>query len=162
MVMDESYLQYLNSTTYDLENVSVLVFHAWTADWARLASVEDSNLTVRFRDEMLTNVGDFAEQGGYRFLIDNVREGLDEPGEWYWDAAGATQAGSKLYFLPPGPLFNPETSSVIVPQLDTVVRVASGATNITFDGLGIEHATDGGMAARARTYISSGSAMDVG
>lgn len=72
--------------------------------------------------------------------LENARELLDEPGEWYADAAE-----SRLYYIPlPGE--DPATVDVVIPTLQTLLRVqgtsaSSPVRNLEFVGLRFEHAT---------------------
>lgn len=73
---------------YDLERVEVSVFGGWTASRHRVAAVFDANSTVLLRNPSNMPIGQWANhnsEGGGRYFLDNVLEGLDEPGEWYCD-----------------------------------------------------------------------------
>ena len=52
-----------------------------------------------------------------KYYVDNVFEGLSEPGEWYLD-----RAAGKLYYIPlPGE--TPETTEVYAPSVTQFVRL---------------------------------------
>lgn len=53
---------------------------------------------------------------GDRYFVENIREELDSPGEWYLD-----RAARKLYLWPPKPLT--KTSQVIAPRLTRFVEL---------------------------------------
>ena len=55
---------------------------------------------------------------GYRFCIENVREALAEPGQWYLDRT----SGELIYFPRPGE--QPEKCVVIAPRLPRLVSIA--------------------------------------
>jgi hypothetical protein len=62
----------------NIKDIQVLVFHSWTAFWSDVESVYEDNSTVIFQSAALKAVGEMALQGGQRYLIENVFEGLDE------------------------------------------------------------------------------------
>lgn len=62
---------------------------------------------------------------GNRFFVENIREELDAPGEWYLDTSAKT-----LYFWPPDNL-NPERA-VTAPLLYSVVSLAGVASSSAF------------------------------
>ncbi|MFD1715601.1 hypothetical protein ACFSBZ_14095 [Amnibacterium flavum] len=71
--------------------------------------------------------------------IENARELLDEPGEWYLDAAE-----SAIYYLPrPGE--DLATADAVLPILETLVQVegtsAEPLHDIAFEGIGFAYAT---------------------
>jgi parallel beta-helix repeat protein len=66
---------------------------------------------------------------GDRYYVQNLREELDAPGEWYLDRGSWT-----LYFWPPEPLAG---RSVYAPVLSTIVQLEK-ASHVTFRGLVIE------------------------
>ena len=54
---------------------------------------------------------------GERFLVDNVREALGEPGQWYLDRA----SGELTYIPMPGE--QPDKTEVVAPRLDRLLVV---------------------------------------
>jgi hypothetical protein len=68
-----------------LEEVQLLHFHSWTAFWSNVSKLDLAAQELKFTQPTRTSVGQWAAQGGRRFLLENVREALDEDGEWYWD-----------------------------------------------------------------------------
>ncbi len=72
--------------------------------------------------------------------LENARELLDEPGEWYADATN-----NRLYYIPRAGE-NMATAEVIIPQIQTVVRVMGASatqrvTDVEFRNIRIEHST---------------------
>ena len=71
----------------------------------------------------------------HRFLLENVKESLREPGEWYLDRAATPWT---LTYIPkPGETIAKTT--VIAPQLEQMI-VANDLQYVTFQGLAFEHA----------------------
>jgi hypothetical protein len=104
-------------------------------------------------DALLLGYGGYQEArgGGFtkanHFFVENIYEELDAPGEWYFDSHGyyndnnsAGNSSSMLYYFPtsgPGALKDAE---IVLPLLDSLVRISSsGATGGTY-AVGIEFA----------------------
>jgi len=120
-------------------DVEVLAFHIWTASRMRIADVNPAEHTVRFTGTTrgTSNWAAFNKNG--RFLVENVREALDEPGQWYLDRP----QGELTYIPRPGE--KPETTVVIAPRLprlawlegDTAKR--QWVQHLVFRGLTFAH-----------------------
>ncbi len=81
-------------------------------------------------------------QPGDRYFVENLREALDAPGEWYLDRASGV-----LYVLPPQGFS--ETSEVMAPTVERLVEAPDGARRVRFEGLafrGGDWDTDDGCA----------------
>jgi len=92
-----------------------------------IAAVEPDKQLVRVEGE--TNAG---LRAGDRYFVENVREALDSPGEWYLD-----RREGKLYLMPEKPI---EELEIVAPAVCELVRfegnVAAGkpVQHITFAG----------------------------
>ncbi len=79
------------------------------------------------------------KNGSSAFYLTNAVELLDQPGEWFYDAAH----GQVLYW--PGPGENLSTAQVVAPALETVVRVAGTldqpVSYVQFKGLTFAYTT---------------------
>jgi len=65
----------------NLEDVFVIVHHAWTTTHHRIAAIDAPNRIVEFTREP---VWAFEKQGpNQRYYVENAFEMLDQPGEWY-------------------------------------------------------------------------------
>ena len=98
-------------------DVEVLAFHIWTASRMRIADVDPAKHTVRFTGTTRGTSDWAAFHQGNRFLVENVREALGEPGEWYLDRP----KGELIYIPREGE--KPETSVVIAPPLPRVITL---------------------------------------
>ena len=73
----------------DVAGALALVFASWTAEWVPLAAFVTANSSLMFAQPAHTAVGTygFAARGGSpaggRFLLENSRDFLDAPGEWF-------------------------------------------------------------------------------
>ena len=121
-------------------DIEVLVFQAWGAVWHPLRAIVPRNRTLLFAPAETNSptYGQFASLSGRRYLLENVLEALDAPGEWYYNRATGRLSVIPLLGDPP-----PAAFAVDVPVLDTVVSVANGAHGVTLDNLGLRHTHTG-------------------
>ncbi|MCE9544620.1 MAG: right-handed parallel beta-helix repeat-containing protein [Planctomycetia bacterium] len=124
----------------DLNDVEVLAMHKWKMSRLRIASVDAKEHIVN----LLGHTGQ-AEAWteftpGNRYLVENVKEALGEPGQWYLDRP----TGVLTYIPLPGE--KPETTTVIAPRAAELVRFAGRADDgqwvqfIELSGLDFAHA----------------------
>ncbi len=117
---------------HDLSDVSVLPFGTWEMSRFPIQTVDTATHTVVFAGR---TVGDqeFTDFGaGKRYLVENVREALTEPGEWYLDRA----AGVLTYLARPGE--DPRKEPVIAPRLESLMQV-TGASHLIFKHIAFRH-----------------------
>jgi len=149
-VFNTSESSVINPSMHNLRDVQVLHFHAWTAFWSNLSTVIASNSTLLFSDPCPgAAVGQYRKQGGQRYLLENVFEGLDEPGEWYWD-----DSTNKLYVIPEE---EDTEMEVLVPQVERLFNVYGGSWVAVAD-IQFKHASVGD---RVNQYHSSIAAIAV-
>ena len=80
---------------HNLEDVEVLVFHSWNESRFRIASLDETERVVQFRDPKARHTIGWKGAGGpNRYYVENTLEGLTEPGEWYLDR----QSGQLFYW----------------------------------------------------------------
>lgn len=132
----------IQSAWTNLTNVEVVSYAQWTESRMRIASVDDANRQVQIRGSIsgegyLFDYGAIRDNSGHltgatdgtcRYYIENVLEGLDQPGEWYLDPA----ARKIYYHLRTGETV--ATASFVVPILNQLIQI-NGTTSIRFDGL---------------------------
>ena len=120
-------------------DVEVQVFRGWTGVRLGIGSLDPARHVVAFAGatDGPDDLGAFGK--GERFLVDNVREALGEPGQWYLDRP----SGELTYFPMPGE--QPDKTVVIAPRLDRLV-VMEGDTkehrwvqHVQFRGLTFAH-----------------------
>lgn len=123
----------------NLQDVEVIVYHFWTDSHLPIASVDTvSNLVTFAHKAGKTFTDDFSEDGA-RYIVENVFEGLDAPGEWYLDRRAGT-----LYYLPlPGETV--DTAQVVAPSLPSFLQLKGEplkgrfVENLVFRGLTFQH-----------------------
>ncbi|MGA2621446.1 MAG: right-handed parallel beta-helix repeat-containing protein [Thermoguttaceae bacterium] len=124
----------------NLHDVEVLAFHEWTASRMRIAQIDPAAHAVRFvgTTSGLSRWAAFPK--GYRFLVENVREALGEPGQWYLDRP----SGQLTYVPLPGE--RPEQTVLVAPRLERLVTFAGDAPgrrwveHVELRGLSFAHA----------------------
>lgn len=120
-------------------HVHVWPMRNWTHDICPIHSVDLQRHVIT-----LAQPAQYMVIKGNRFYVDNLREELDAPGEWYYD-----QTAHQLYFWPPDE--KDPTDAVTVPVLDNLITVqgdsATGAfvSDIQFRGLNLAETNDGLM-----------------
>jgi hypothetical protein len=123
----------------NLNDVEALCFQSWTMARQRLASVDPQTRLVTFSGPTRGANWMSGLQPGRRYLIENVREALDQPGQWYLDRP----SGVLTYIPLPGE--DPATATVIAPRLDRLVSLRGDAalglwvSNLQFENLTLAH-----------------------
>jgi len=122
----------------NLRDVEVLAFQVWTMARMRIADVDDAQLRVRFTGTSCPGNW-WGFEKGKRFLVENVREALSAPGEWYLDRP----TGVLTYLPRPGE--RPDTAAVIAPRLDRLLELRGDVEAhrwveyLTFRGLDFQY-----------------------
>src|SRR5262249_31626418 len=99
----------------NLHDIEILGFQVWTMARMRIASVDEASHSVRFTG-LIPGIEDYRAVGrGKRFLVENVREALGRPGDWYLDRP----TGMLTYLPLPGE--TPDSTPVFAPRLETLV-----------------------------------------
>jgi hypothetical protein len=124
----------ISPNLYDLEHVEVSVYGGWTASRNRISAVYSANHTVLLQNPSNFPIGFWPNnnsEGGGRYFIDNVREGLDAQGEFYCDF----NTREVLYI----PLDNEDLSTLdvyIAVSLE-VINVNNISDGVTIEGPGL-------------------------
>jgi hypothetical protein len=126
----------------NLDDAMVVFYHAWTASLHYIDSIDAANKIARFTN---ADCFPFGQWKPLRYHVENVREALDAPGEWYLDR----KTGMLTYFPRPGE--DMANAEVIAPRLETLVKIEGDAAmgkkaeNVYFLNLSFQH-TDWQMA----------------
>lgn len=99
-----------------LSEAIVVAYHSWETSIHHIRSVDTESCQVILREPAPWPMGRWEKE--QRYYVENVFEGLDEPGEWYLDISTAT-----LYYYPmPGE--QPATTVATAPVLtSTLVEI---------------------------------------
>ncbi|MBZ5719922.1 MAG: right-handed parallel beta-helix repeat-containing protein [Acidobacteriia bacterium] len=126
-----------------LGDVEILDFEKWTMSRMRLKSVDTANHIAYLTGPTRQVDGNFGFLAGHRYLIENVKEALSQPGQWYLDRctnppACTSSAGNwtLTYLAQAGE--NPNNAEVIVPQQTQLIK-ATGLQHVNFVGITFAH-----------------------
>ena len=104
---------------HNLADVETVVFHSWNEARLLISELDEEERIVRFRDTHAAHpLGWGGGQGPNRYIIENVLEGLQQPGDWYLD-----RHSGELYYWPDGDVGKME---FIAPVLNQLIRVEGG------------------------------------
>ncbi len=122
----------LKANWRNLGDVELVAHHLWVTSRLPLASVDESSNLVKFTKRSVFKLTNDYNPGASAYVVENVAEALDTPGQWYPDRASST-----LYYLPkPGE--RPEGFVALASQLPVLLKVR-GAKNVTFENLRFAH-----------------------
>ncbi|MFH1007716.1 MAG: right-handed parallel beta-helix repeat-containing protein, partial [Candidatus Latescibacterota bacterium] len=130
----------LRSDWHNLSDVEALCFHIWEMSRMRLAHVDEEERIATLTGPTCRPEYYAALFKGNRFLIENVREALETPGQWYLDRA----SGILTYIPMPGETI--ETTCVIAPRVEQLLLLEGEVKNrdwvqhIRFEGITFAHA----------------------
>jgi hypothetical protein len=124
----------LKETYHNMTDVEVNVFEVWTMAKLRLKSVDMQKHIAYLAGPTAMNRNS-GFMPNHRYLVENVKESLSEPGEWYLDRAATPWT---LTYIPkPGETIAKTT--VVAPQIEQLI-MAEGLQYCTFKGLAFVHA----------------------
>jgi hypothetical protein len=103
----------------NLSDVEIMGFQQWSAVRMRIAKIDPRERTVRFTGDTQTTAGWAALDKDHRWLVENVKEALGQPGQWYLDRP----SGTLTYVPRPGE--SPERTVVVAPRLERLVVLAA-------------------------------------
>lgn len=120
-------------------DAEVLIFQTWTMARLPIEAVDPAERIVNFGGTSAGKLSFFKFATGNRYLVENVKDALSEPGEWYLDR----ETGALSYIPMPGE--DPATWQVIAPVSDLLVTIngnpAAGqpVEHIVFRGITFSH-----------------------
>jgi hypothetical protein len=101
----------------NLQDVEVTVFHYWTDTHLKIQRVDAASNVVTFASNALKQFTDDFTTNGARYVVENVFEGLDSPGEWYLN-----RTSGQLYYWPlPGE--DMTRADVTAPRLTSLLEL---------------------------------------
>ena len=128
-----------NATWTNREDIDVVVYHFWTDSHLRIKQIDTAMHIMTFKYPSTKLFTDDFTNDGARYVIENVFECLDTPGEWYLN----TKTGM-LYYIP---LSDEDmaTVEVVVPKISELIRFDGDngkkefVENVHFNGLIFMH-----------------------
>ncbi|MEI6502324.1 MAG: right-handed parallel beta-helix repeat-containing protein, partial [Armatimonadota bacterium] len=121
----------------DMDDANVVVFHSWETSRLRIKELDEQQNVVTFTGGAAWPFGDWGKN--QRYYVEQIREALDAPGEWYLDR----KAGQLLYYPMPGE--DMKTATVVAPRLTRLVDIRGDSvlglpvSDLTFSGLIFMH-----------------------
>jgi hypothetical protein len=85
----------INPRWSNLDDVHVIVYHFWTDTHLQIQTIDTKTNIVTFKYGASKRFTDDFSGEGAKYIVENVFEGLDNPGEWYLNY----QSGV-LYYIP--------------------------------------------------------------
>ncbi|MFN8206190.1 MAG: right-handed parallel beta-helix repeat-containing protein [Bacteroidales bacterium] len=122
----------INPAWKNLADVRVIVYHFWSDAHLQIESVDASTRTVTFRYPASKRFTDDFTSDGARYIVENVFEGLDEPGEFYTDR----KAGIVYYIPREGE--DMKTASVLAPVTPAFFTITGGSHEQPVENILIE------------------------
>ncbi len=121
----------------DREGANVFLFHSWTTSVHWIREIDEEKRTLRFTAGSGWPVAYWEKNA--RYYLENVRAGLDQPGEWYLD-----RRAGRLHYVPmPGEVLADFTA--VAPVAKQLLRLEGEAElglyveNIHFKGISFRH-----------------------
>ena len=106
----------------NLNDVEVLLFHSWNESRLLISEVDENERIVTFTGPIGRRLAKIEHGETWnRYYIDNVLEGLDQPGEWYLN-----RHTGQLYYWPVDDL---ENSELRAPVMNEIVRFEGDVEN---------------------------------
>lgn len=119
----------------DWKNAEIQTYHSWECSWQAIQAIDTAKQEVYFTSPCRYPVGNFGAHMRYR--IENLREALDRPGEWYLDR----EAGVLHLLTEPGE--QPAQMNIHAPRLTRIVEVTGtdsrAAAHIRFDRIHFQY-----------------------
>ena len=127
----------------NLDDVEVVVYYFWSDNHLPIESIDTEKNIVKFKYKGgKTFTDDFSEEGA-RYVVENVFEAIDTPGEWYLDKPQGI-----LYYMPQDGE-DMKMAEVIAPYASELLRFEGNPANGKFvekvhlEGVSFEHCNFG-------------------
>ena len=128
----------------NLDDVKIIVYQLWFDTHHRIRELDTAQRIVHFRQPSLGSLID--EKGeSARYFVENILEGLGQPGDWYLD-----RADGLLYYIPMREegrrprVERMEAVEVIAPRLQTLVHFQGNerqrVAHIRLENISFQHA----------------------
>jgi len=117
----------------NLKDVRVIVYHFWSDSHLVIDTVDSKTNIVGFKHESEKRFTDDFSNEGARYIVENVLEALDSPGEWYLD-----RHKGLLYYMPmPGE--NMETAEITAPVTKEFIRFEGASNRVPVENVTVEN-----------------------
>ena len=106
----------LNPNWTNLSDVEVIVYHFWTDSHLPIQSIDTKTHIATFQHKAGKVFTDDFTSNGARYIVENIFEGLDQPGEWYLNRKTGV-----LYYKPM-PSDDMTTAEIVAPLAADFMR----------------------------------------
>ena len=125
--------------SYPSGDIELQLFERWSMSKMRISCIDTTKHIIYFTGPTSTTQNATAMQNqtpiaGHRYLIENIKDDLTQPGQWFLDRS--TSSWTLTYIANGGE--DPNTDTVIIPQLSQLM-VAANLQYVTFSGLTFEN-----------------------
>jgi Right handed beta helix region len=124
-----------------LGDLDVLCFHLWSMSRMHVASIDNEQHIVTLTGPTCAPDAWASLPKGHRFLVENVREALKKPGQWYLDR----MSGVLTYLPMPGE--DPLRTEIVAPRLERLVELGIASENPR--GIAVSASNSAGVAREA-------------
>lgn len=124
----------------DLEDVELVAMHDWSSGRFGIREIDAERRIVRLTEFPHYRIGAWYPGGRNPYYLENLREDLGKPGEWYLDRK------AKVLYYKPLPGEDMRTLTVIAPSVEVLVKAAGtreperALEHVRFRGLTFAHA----------------------
>lgn len=108
----------------NLTDVEVIVYHFWTDSHLPIQSIDPKTRIVTFKHKAGKVFTDDFTQDGARYIVENLWEGLDAPGEWYLNK----KTGILYYYPQPGEAMT--SAEIIAPLAPELLHLEGKAAEL--------------------------------
>lgn len=112
-------------------DIEILILHNWSVSRLRPGRIDEAAREIWLRGKTRESWYKLAQ--GYRYRVDNLREALSDPGEFYLDR----QTGVLTYLPKPGE--DPQRTEVVAPRFEHALILRPGTANLRFENLTFAH-----------------------
>ena len=120
----------------DIKNAELTIFNCWETSLVGVESIDWETNTVKFCNRSGMPPGAF---GTHQFAINNTREGMTKPGQWYLD-----RTNSRIVYWPL-PDEDMSKAHVVAPSIESIIRIVGDkdepVKDITIKGLTLSMTT---------------------
>lgn len=121
--------------SYPSGDIELDLFERWNMSKLRISCIDTTNHIIYFTGPTVANpvsvsLGNQTPIAGHRYLIENIKDSLTQPGQWFLDRS--LSSWTLTYLANPDE--DPNSDTVIIPQISQLI-VATNLKYVTFIGL---------------------------
>jgi hypothetical protein len=122
----------INPDWKNIRDIRVIVYHFWSDAHLQMETIDPKTNIVTFKHPAEKRFTDDFSNEGARYIVENVFEGLDSPGEWFLD-----RYKGMVYYIPlPGEKM--ETAELMAPVSNGFIRFEGDPLSTVVENVRIE------------------------